>query len=66
MNSSATNPSWGLTVLGLVVGSVFVVHGAQKLFQISLAGVAGLFKSLHIPLPLAPAVVVTLVELVGE
>ena len=62
---NSSNPSWGLPVLRLVAGSVFVVHGAQKPFQVGLAGVAGLFGSLHIPLPLVSAVVVTLVELGG-
>ena len=65
MNPSATNPSWGLTVLRLVVESVFVAHGAQKLFQVGLGGVAGMFGSLHIPQPLVSAVFATLVELVG-
>jgi putative oxidoreductase len=64
INPSATNPSWGLPVLRLVVGSVFVVHGAQTLFQVGLGGVAGMFGSLHIPRPLVSAVVVVLVEFV--
>jgi uncharacterized membrane protein YphA (DoxX/SURF4 family) len=64
MKTPATNPSWGLTVLRLVVGSVFVVHGAQKLFQVGLAGLAGISGSLHIPLPLVSAVFATLVEFV--
>jgi putative oxidoreductase len=65
MKTPPTNPSWGLTVLRLVVGSVFLVHGAQKLFQVGLARLAGIFGSLHIPLPLVSAVFATLVEFVG-
>lgn len=62
MNAGATNSFWGLTGLRLVVRSVFVVHEAQKLFQVGLARVAGMFGSLHVPLPLVSAVVVMLLE----
>lgn len=57
--------SWGLAVLRVVVGIVFLVHGYQKLFNIGFHGVAGMFGHLGIPLPGFFAVVVTLVEFVG-
>ena len=63
--SAINNPSWGPTALRLTAGYVFLVHGAQDLFQLGFSGVAGTFGSLHIPLPFASAVVVTLLEFFG-
>jgi putative oxidoreductase len=57
--------SYGLTVLRVVVGVVFLVHGYQKLFTFGIHGVAGMFGHMGIPLPAFFAVVVTLVEFVG-
>jgi len=37
---------WGLTVLRIVVGMVFLVHGLQKLLVMGFGGVAGFFGSL--------------------
>lgn len=56
---------WGLTILRIFVGVVFVVHGYQKLFQLGIHGVAGMFGHFGIPLPLVSAVIVSLVEFVG-
>jgi putative oxidoreductase len=53
---------WGLTVLRVVVGIVFWMHGSQKLFQTGLAGVSRGFAGMGIPLPQVSSVVVTLVE----
>ena len=33
--------SWGITVLRVIVGFVFLMHGWQKFFQYGLDGVAG-------------------------
>lgn len=57
--------SCGLTVLRVVVGIVFLMHGYQKLFKFGFHGVAGMFGHIGIPLPAFFAVVVTLVEFVG-
>ncbi|HEY1262829.1 MAG TPA: DoxX family protein [Terriglobales bacterium] len=57
--------SWGLTILRIVVGIVFLVHGGQKLFQLGLHGVTGFFQMIHIPLPAVAAAVVTFVEFLG-
>jgi len=65
MTASAINPSWGPTALRLTAGYVFLVHGAQDLFQFGFSGLAGTFGSLHIPAPFASAVVVTLLEFFG-
>src|SRR2546428_12463648 len=59
-NSWAVN--WGLVPLRLVVGLVFAVHGAQKLFVFGLGGAAGFMAKVGIPLPSVAAVVVMGVE----
>jgi putative oxidoreductase len=62
-NSRAAD--WGLVPLRLVVGLVFVVHGAQKLFVFGLGGAAGFMAKVGIPLPFVAAVVVMAVEILG-
>lgn len=57
--------TWGITVLRVMVGLVFVMHGGQKLLVLGFHGVAGYFGSIGIPLPAFFAIVVTLVELLG-
>ena len=64
MNPSSNSP-WGLTVLRVIVGIVFLMHGWQKLFVTGFHGVAGFLGHLGIPAPAAAAVVLTLVEFVG-
>ena len=61
----ASNESWAITILRIVIGIVFAAHGAQKLFQLGIHGVAGFFGAAGIPLPLASATIVTFVEFVG-
>jgi uncharacterized membrane protein YphA (DoxX/SURF4 family) len=56
---------WGVLPLRIVVGLVFVVHGAQKLFGFGLAGTAGFLGSLGIPLPTVAAAALIAVELLG-
>ncbi|HET8827442.1 MAG TPA: DoxX family protein [Terriglobales bacterium] len=63
--ASGSTQACGLTILRIVVGIVFLVHGYQKLFHMGFHGVAGFFSHAGIPLPLVSAVVVTLVEFVG-
>jgi putative oxidoreductase len=65
MTATAINPSWGSTALRVAAGYVFLVHGAQDLFQFGFSGVAGTFESLNIPVPFVSAVIVTLVEFFG-
>ena len=62
---AVTYSSWGLTVLRVVVGAIFLLHGAHNLFETGIGAVAGTFHSLQIPLPLLSAVVVTLLEFLG-
>jgi putative oxidoreductase len=63
--SNGSNQSWGITILRVVVGMVFLAHGVQKLFGLGFHGVAGMFGAMGIPLPAVSAVVVILVELLG-
>ena len=65
MNHSSNSQPWGLTVLRVVVGAVFLMHGCQKLFVMGFHGVAGFLGVLGVPAPAAAAVVLTLVEFVG-
>jgi putative oxidoreductase len=65
MNAVAVRPSWGLLVSRLVAGGVFLDSGSRKLFQVGIGGVASLFASMHLPLPLASTVLVTGVEVLG-
>jgi putative oxidoreductase len=62
MNS---DKAWGITLLRIAVGAVFLAHGAQKLFVFHFAGVTQFFTKGGIPLPHVSAVVVTLVEFLG-
>lgn len=63
--ASGSTQGWGLTILRVVVGIVFLYHGYQKLFHLGFHGVAGMFAHTGIPLPMVSAVIVTLVEFVG-
>jgi putative oxidoreductase len=59
-----TRPGVGLALLRVVLGTIFVYHGAGKLFG-DLAQTAGFFGSLGIPAPTLSAWLVALVEFGG-
>lgn len=61
----ARRRDWGLAVLRVIVGIVFFMHGWQKFFDNGIAGVAGFFGSLGIPLPGLAAPLVATLETVG-
>ena len=56
---------WGITILRVVVGTVFLVHGGQKLFVFGFGGVAAFLGQVGIPAPGLAAVILTAVESLG-
>jgi putative oxidoreductase len=59
------NPDLGLAILRVVVGVIFIAHGADKIFVSGVEGTAGFLGSLGIPLPLATAWMIALLEFLG-
>lgn len=56
---------WGATLLRVVVGLIFLAHGAQKLFGDGINGVAGTTEGLGMPAPTLAAGILVFVEVVG-
>jgi putative oxidoreductase len=65
IHTGARFAKWGMLPLRIVVGLVFLMHGAQKLFVFGLDGTADIMGKLGLPLPLMCAALVIVVELLG-
>ena len=63
--SRSSAGDWGLAILRIVVGLVFVMHGGQKLFVYGIDGVAGSLAKTGLPLPYVSAVLATAAEFGG-
>jgi putative oxidoreductase len=64
-NHSASKQNTALGLIRILVGLVFVIHGAQKLFVYHYAGVVGLFHQIGIPAPALSAALAIAAELLG-
>lgn len=67
MNATAWNrmQPWGLTVLRIMTGLIFLVHGWQKITMFGVAGFSGFLSQVGVPAASVAAVVVIAVELLG-
>jgi len=63
--SRAASRDWGITILRVMVGIVFLAHGSQKLFVSGFAGVQGAFAHIGIPLPTIMGPFIALLEFAG-
>ena len=62
---SARQVSLALTILRVVLGVTFIMHGGQKLFVYGFAGVTGAFTQMGIPMPGLMGPFVAFVEFFG-
>jgi putative oxidoreductase len=64
-NTSDSKQSVALGLIRMIVGLVFVLHGAQKIFVYHYAGVVGAFHQMGIPAPAVSAALAMAAEFVG-
>ena len=63
--SSPRQLNLGLAVLRIAVATVFIKHGAQKLFVFGFAGVTGAFTHMGVPFPGVTGPFIGLLEFFG-
>ncbi len=56
---------FGMAPMRVMIGAMYAAHGAQKLFTMHVAGVAGFFGPLGIPAPHAMALFISCLEFAG-
>ena len=62
---SSSRVDLGLAVLRLTTGTIFLAHGAQKLFVYGFGGVSGAFGGMHVPAPAITGPLTGVVEFFG-
>ena len=63
--SSSRQVSLGLAALRIAAGTIFIRHGAQKLFTFGFAGVTGAFTHMGVPFPGVTGPFIALLEFFG-
>lgn len=63
--TSGNLKDWGLSLLRITLGSVFLAHGAQKLFSFGIPGLTQFMTQIGVPFPTLSAVAVTAAEFLG-
>ena len=63
--TSSRRLDWGLLLIRVALGAVFVAHGLQKMFVFGHAGVTGMLGQLGLPFPSVNAALIVAAELGG-